>query len=139
MAAGRTPPEAARRVRVLDAGALIALDRGSRDAWSLLAETHRAGQRPVVPAPVIAQVWRGGSRQARLATVLSGADLIAADGPLSRRAGELLARTGTRDVLDALVALAAQDRPGHEVLTSDPEDIDRLLRALDLHRTIRVV
>ncbi len=107
--------------------------------WSLLAETHRAGQRPVVPAPVIAQAWRGGSRQARLATVLSGADLIAADGQISRRAGELLAKAGTTDVLDALVALAAQDRPGHEILTSDPEDIHRLLQALNIRRTIRVV
>lgn len=138
MAAGRAAA-ATRRVRVLDAGALMALDRGDRDVWSLLAETHRAGQRPVVPAPVIAQAWRGGARQARLATVLSGADLIAADGRVSRRAGELLARAGTSDVLDALVALAAQDRPGHEVLTSDPEDINRLLEALGIRRAIRVV
>jgi predicted nucleic acid-binding protein len=126
-------------VRVLDAGALIALDRGDRDAWALLTEVHRAGQRPVVPAPVVAQAWRGSPHQARLAKALSGMELIVTDGPKSRRAGELLARAGTSDVIDALVALAAQDRPGHEVLTSDPEDIHRLLQALDIHRTIRVV
>jgi predicted nucleic acid-binding protein len=126
-------------VRVLDAGALIALDRGDRDAWALLAETHRAGQRPVVPAPVIAQAWRGGQRQARLARVLSGAELVLADGPVSRRAGELLGQSRTNDVLDALVALAAQDRPGCEVLTSDPGDIHLLLQTLNIRRTIRVV
>ncbi|MHB8294565.1 MAG: PIN domain-containing protein [Acidimicrobiales bacterium] len=82
-------------MRVLDAGALIALDRGDRDTWSLLAETQLAGQRPVVPAPVIAQAWRGAALQARLATVLSGADVVVADGPLSRRAGELLATAAT--------------------------------------------
>jgi len=126
-------------VRVIDAGALIALDRGDRDTWALLTEMHRAGQRPAVPAPVIAQAWRGGQRQARLAMVLSGAELVVADAPLSRRAGELLGRSRTTDVLDALVALTAQDRPGCEVLTSDPGDIHRLLAALNIRRTIRVV
>jgi hypothetical protein len=74
-----------------------------------------------------------------LATVLAGAELLPADGGLSRRAGELLGRSGTTDVLDALVAIAAQDRPGCEVLTSDPVDIHRLLLALGIQRTIRAV
>ncbi|MGH9127613.1 MAG: hypothetical protein ACRDY2_01285 [Acidimicrobiales bacterium] len=126
-------------MRILDAGALIGLDRGDRDTWSLLTEVERAGQRPVVPAPVIAQAWRGSPRQARLARVLSGAELIPADGPLSRRAGELLALAKTTDMLDALVALAAQDHPGFEVLTSDPDDIHHLLQVLNIQRTIRVV
>ncbi|MGH9064370.1 MAG: hypothetical protein ACRD0L_10455 [Acidimicrobiales bacterium] len=126
-------------MRILDAGALIALDRGDRQVWALLTEVHRAGERPVVPAPVIAQAWRGGPRQARLAGVLSGAELVPADGPTSRRAGELLGRTRTTDVLDALVALTAEDRPACEVLTSDPGDIHHLLQALNIRRTIRVV
>ena len=126
-------------MRVLDAGALIALDRGERDTWALGAEVQRAGQRPAVPAPVIAQAWRGAARQARLATVLAGADVVVADGPLSRRAGELLAAAGTIDVLDALVALAARDRPGCEVLTSDPDDIHHLLQTLNVQRRIRRV
>lgn len=124
---------------VLDAGALIALDRGDRDTWALLAAVHRTGQRPVVPAPAIAQAWRGGQRQARLARMLAGAELVLADGPLSRRAGELLGQSRTTDVLDALVALAAHDRPGYEVLTSDPGDIHHLLQTLNVQRTIRVV
>lgn len=124
---------------VLDAGALIAVDRGDRDAWALLAALHRDGQRPVVPAPIVAQAWRGGRRQARLASVLAGLELVPADGPLSRRAGELLGAAGTADVLDALVALVAQDRPGRDVLTSDPGDIHHLLQALNIQRTIRVV
>ena len=99
-------------MRVLDAGALIALDRGDRDTWALLAETQRAGQRPVVPAPVIAQAWRGAARQARLAAILSGTDVVVADGPLSRRASELLTVAGTADVLDALVAPCVQGSSG---------------------------
>ncbi len=88
---------------------------------------------------MIARAWRGGQRQARLARVLSGAEVVLTDGLLSRRAGELLGQSRTTDVLDALVALAAQDRPGCEVLTSDPGDIHPLLQALNIQRTIRVV
>lgn len=126
-------------MRVLDAGALIALDRGDRDTWALVADTQRSGQRPVVPAPVIAQAWRGATRQARLAKVLFGVDVVVVDGPLSRRAGELLATAATTDVLDALVALVAKDRPGCEILTSDPGDIHHLLEALNIQRRIRLV
>ena len=124
---------------VLDAGALIALDRRDRDTWALVAASQRSGQRPVVPAPVIAQAWRGAARQARLAAVLSGTEVVVADAPLCRRAGELLAKTGTADVLDALVAVVAKDRPGCEVVTSDPDDIHHLLRALGVTRRIRRV
>lgn len=124
-------------MRILDAGALIALDRGDRDAWALIAEAQRRGLRPAVPAPVIAQAWRNGARQARLARALSGTDQIPADGPLAFRAGALLARARTEDVLDALVALAAADRPGWEIMTSDPADIQHLLSALGVTRVIR--
>ncbi|MGQ0623991.1 MAG: hypothetical protein ACT4PP_04950 [Sporichthyaceae bacterium] len=126
-------------MRVLDAGALIALDRGDRDTWALIAEVHRQGLRPAVPAPIIAQAWRGGARQARLARALSGADQVAAHSALSFRAGDLLARSGTTDVLDALVALVAADRPGWEVLTSDPDDIHHLLSTMKVRRVIRRV
>jgi len=111
------------------------LDRSPCGPW-VVPPTGAYGQ---VPVPVIAQAWRGGQRQARLAMVLSGAELVVADAPLSRWAGELLGRARTTDVLDALVALTAQDRPGCEVLTSDPGDIHRLLVALNIRRTIRVV
>lgn len=126
-------------MRVLDAGALIALDRDDRDAWALLRESLDAGPRPVVPAPILGQAWRSGSRQARLARALDGCEVVSVDGALSRRAGELLGRAGTADVLDALVVLAAWDRPGWEVVTSDPVDIHHLLSTLGARRTIRVV
>jgi hypothetical protein len=126
-------------VRVLDAGALIALDRGERDTWALIADVQRQRLRPAVPAPVIAQAWRGGARRARLARALSGIDQVPADGALAFRAGVLLAESGTDDVLDALVALVAADRPGWEVVTSDPDDIHHLLTTLKVRRTIRRV
>lgn len=107
-----------------------------------LGTAHRSPSRWTTPrgaSPVIAQAWRGEKRQASLAWVLSGAELVVADEPVSCRPGELLGRARTTDVLDALVVLAAQDRPGHEVLPSDPWQIQHLLTALNIRRTIRVV
>lgn len=124
---------------VLDAGALIALDRGDRNTWAVVAEVARRGHRPVVPAPVVAQAWRDGRRQARLARLLGGVDQVVIDGALARRAGELLGRAHTVDVLDALVALAAADRPAHEVLTADPGDIHHLLQVVGVRRILREV
>ncbi|MDA8072202.1 MAG: hypothetical protein M0Z82_11555 [Actinomycetota bacterium] len=43
------------------------------------------------------------------------------------------------DVLDALVAPVAKDRPGCEIVTSDPDDIHHLLKTLQVKRRIRHV
>lgn len=139
MDAAEVSAQATGCVRVFDAGALIALDRGDRDTWGLIADAHRRGLRPAVPAPIIAQAWRGGARQARLARALNRAEQVPVDGKLAFRAGALLALSGTDDVLDALVALVAADRPGWEVLTSDPDDINHLLATLKVRRVIRRV
>lgn len=78
-------------------------------------------------AAVVAQVWRGGNRQARLARLLAS-DLVtelALDTEASRRIGVLAAaapRAG--DVVDGHVAVIDLDRDVM-VLTSDPEDIAR--------------
>jgi hypothetical protein len=46
-------------------------------------------------------------------------------------AGELLARTRGRDVIDAALALLAAD--GDEIVTSDPDDLEPLARVLGRH------
>jgi hypothetical protein len=74
-----------------------------------------------------------------LARALSGTEQLAVGGALAFRAGALLGMARTTDVLDAFVALVAADRPGWEILTSDPDDIDQLLRTLDIRRVIRRV
>jgi len=43
---------------VLDAGALVALDRRRRDVWALLAAALADDEEILVLAPVVAQVWR---------------------------------------------------------------------------------
>ncbi len=52
-------------------------------------------------------------------------------GALGRAAGELLAIAKRRDVIDAAVALLAED--GDHIITSDPEDIEPLVVALGRH------
>ena len=112
---------------VLDAGALIAIDRGDRELVALLKREYRAGRTPVTHGGIVGQVWRGGSRQAAIAGALKGIRVASIDGELGRRAGVLLARTRGRDVIDAAVALLAGD--DDEVFTSDPEDLRVLCEA----------
>ena len=116
-------------VAVLDAGALIALERGDRTVWAALTLRARSGHAVIVPNSALAQAWRGGPRQSLLARALASCEIAPFD-PLARRAGELCGRTRTTDVCDAHVALVAAAR-GDVVYTSDPVDLRRLLRALD--------
>jgi hypothetical protein len=112
---------------VLDAGALIGIDRSDRRIAGLIALGRRAGADLVTMAPVAAQVWRDGARQANLARALAMIDVAAMDLADARSAGELLRAVGGSDVVDASLALLA--RPGDQVLTSDPGDLDTLLKA----------
>jgi len=108
----------------LDAGALIALERGDERVRSLLARAAAAGLPLTVPAGVVAQAWRGGPRQARIARLLADPDVhvVVLDDPTARAVGSLVARSGHHDVVDVSVALCAAER-GHAVLTSDPDDV----------------
>ncbi|MGH9162059.1 MAG: twitching motility protein PilT [Vicinamibacteraceae bacterium] len=117
---------------VLDAGALVAVERTDRDLIAMIKRERRAGRAPVTHGGVIGQVWQGGTgRQANLARLLPGLEIVALDEELGRRAGLLLGRARTSDVIDAAVALLAVD--GDEVVTSDAEDIRRLLTVIGSH------
>ncbi len=52
---------------ILDAGFLISVDRGEEPARVLLTALQRNRIALHTTDPVVAQVWRGGARQARLA------------------------------------------------------------------------
>ena len=116
---------------VLDAGALIALDRNDRAMWVRLKALHDAGAVPVTHGGVIGQVWRGGPRQARLAAALAGVEVRPLDDRLGRAAGELLGETHMSDVVDAALVLLAAD--GDEIVTFDRADIEVLARATRRH------
>ena len=53
-------------VVVLDAGALIALDRNDRGTWAMLRVADDDGDVILVPSGVVGQAWRDGARQALL-------------------------------------------------------------------------
>lgn len=113
---------------LLDAGGLIALERGDRRLWSTLTGLEREGVLAAAPGVVVAQVWRGGSSQARLSRALRLVDELPLSTSACRSAGELCGRAGTADVVDALVVVLA-DRLGRDIVTGDPDDIGRLVAA----------
>lgn len=113
---------------ILDAGALVAIERRDRAAMAFVAREQWRERMPVTHGGVVGQVWRGGGpRQAVVARVLAGIRVIPLDDELGRRVGALLARTDASDVIDAALVLLAQD--GDEILTSDPDDLGTLLAA----------
>jgi hypothetical protein len=113
---------------VLDAGALVAVERGKREVLALIKQELRDGRAPRTHGGVVGQVWRGGTgRQAILARLLPGLDVLPIDVELGRRAGMLLGRAKRADVIDAAVVLLAAD--GDIILTSDPEDLRALAAA----------
>jgi hypothetical protein len=116
---------------VLDAGALVALERNERPMWVRLKAAQLEGDLPVTHAGVLGQVWRGGPRQARLSQVLGGVDVRALDEPLGRAAGRLLGAAGLADVIDAGVVLLAVD--GDEIVTVDRHDLERLAEVSGRH------
>ncbi len=122
---------------VLDAGALVALDRGDRATWADLDTAARAGIDVIVPAAVVAQVWRGSPRQARLAMALNGCTVASFD-TVARPAGELCGKAGTSDVVDASVALAALAPSVTHLYTSDAPDLRHLLATLN-RRGVKIV
>ncbi|HEX4935699.1 MAG TPA: hypothetical protein VFV33_21110 [Gemmatimonadaceae bacterium] len=112
---------------VLDAGALIAIDKRDRTVGAMLRVLQREGVPVNTSAAAVAQVWRDGGRQANLARVLPGVDIAALDELAAKKVGGLLRASDSTDLVDAHVALlAAQDG---SVLTSDDDDIRALLRA----------
>jgi hypothetical protein len=111
----------------LDAGALIAFERNDRRIVALLSRALHHGWALAVPAGVVAQVWRDGRRQARLARLLATdeVEVEMLDDRRAREAGQLCGVRGTADVIDASVVLGARVR-GDRIVTSDPGDLERL-------------
>jgi hypothetical protein len=117
---------------VLDSGALIALEKNDRAMWRRLKAALLAKSVPVSHGGIVGQVWRGGGpRQALLAVALAGIDVRPLDDRLGRAAGNLLARDGGADVIDAALVLLADD--GDDIVTSDPEDVEPLAAQLGRH------
>ena len=118
---------------VLDAGALIAQERGDVKVAAIFKVAAAQRIEMVLPSVVLAQVWRNGTRQVQLARTLRNPGVT--EAPLhhedARHVGELLRESATADVADAHVAVLAA-RLGAAVITSDPKDIAKLNPALSI-------
>lgn len=115
------------RSLTLDAGALIAIEQDQRAVLIAVYNALRKGAAVLVPAGVLAQVWRGSNRQARLSQMLGqrGVSIIPLDALQARVVGALCARRGHNDVIDGSVVATARQFKSL-VLTSDPDDLHKL-------------
>ena len=117
----------------LDAGALIALERGNRLLAALLANELEHGGRITIPASAMAQAMRSPVRQVRLVKLCrhQTTDVVPLDGPDATAIGVLLASSSTADIVDAHVVVCAR-RAGQPVVTSDGADLRRLAPELPI-------
>ena len=109
---------------VLDAGALICVEKADRSTLVRIEVARRQGRALVVPAGVVAQVWRGGPRQARLARFLAarGVEVEALTDTAARASGVVCGRAGTTDIVDASVVVSAR-RHHATIVSSDRSDL----------------
>ncbi len=112
---------------VLDTGALIAIDRDDRTVMAFVRDAQLKGMEVRTSSAAVAQAWRNGSRQGRLARMLQGIAEVSLDRSAARRIGGLLGACGSADVVDASIVDIASS--GDEILTSDPHDLQRLAEA----------
>ncbi len=112
---------------ILDAGAFLAVEKRNRRVRAMLRVLQESEVELLTSSAVVAQVWRDGRRQARLAQLLGAVAVRSLAPDEDRRTGELLAGTRTDDVVDGHLALCVNH--GDHVLTSDHADVERLLAA----------
>lgn len=126
---GRSRP----RPVVLDAGALIALEKRDRRMEALLRRAHEVRGRIVVPAGALAQVWSGDAQQAPIHRLLrrSTTEVPPLDRLLAEAVGRLCKRSGGTDVVDASIVITARQLNA-VIVTSDPEDLAKLDPTLSL-------
>lgn len=116
---------------ILDAGFLVSVDRGERAAQEFLTAALVHDTALTTTHPIVAQVWRNGKRQARLARFLRSVVIVALDD--GSEVGNLLARSGTSDVVDAHLVVVAVRR-SEPVLTGDVDDLKLLIDAVPNRR-----
>lgn len=115
---------------VLDAGALIHVEGNPRGrVYGACRDALDSGTRALLPAVVLAQVWRGSSRQAPVAMLRRMCKPLPFTDDVAEAVGRLLALAGTSDVVDAAVVIAAVSH-NCAVLTSDPGDLGKLADAV---------
>jgi predicted nucleic acid-binding protein len=127
---------------ILDAEGLVKLASGDPRARNLFETVRKRRSQIVTAASTLAEVLRGGPKDAPVHRVLSRITVLPIDEQQGRAAGELLRRcglSGHRCALDALLAVVALEQPRPVVLlTSDPRNLGRLTEEPGRPRAQRV-
>jgi predicted nucleic acid-binding protein len=123
---------------ILDAEAVNALARAhergalAERARAILQVAYEEGALVRVPAPVLAEVCRGGAFDAPIGKLLNGRGIHVVDltDRVARRAGGLLARAGlgSAHAVDAFVVATALEFGLAAIATGDPDDMKRLAK-----------
>ena len=133
------------RCVVLDAGALSALagrpERRNREVRAALRAAARLDREVVVPAVILAELYRGPRHNQVVDACLSretGIRVRDTDRSLAKLVGGVLAAAGagSQHLADAHVIAAAVDVGGGIALTTDAEDLERLAA---VYRNVMVV
>jgi predicted nucleic acid-binding protein len=111
-----------------DTGALVAAERNNRQMWALHAGYLAEEVIPTVPAPVLAEGWRGSPRQASLSRLLRMCDTEPMSEELARNVGVLAGKSDHDDIVDVCVAEGAIRR-GDAVVTSNATHIRKIAEA----------
>jgi len=111
-----------------DTGALVAAGRNNREMWALHAGYLAEEVVPMVPAPVLAEAWRGGAGQASLSLFLRMCQTEALTEELAREVGALARQADHDDVVDVSVVEGAIRR-GDAVVTSNVTHIRKVAEA----------
>jgi hypothetical protein len=111
-----------------DTGALVAAERNNRQMWALHAGYLAEEVIPTVPAPVLAEAWRGGSRQASLSRLLRMCETQPMSEDLAKDVGVLVGKSGHDDIVDVSVVEGAIRRDD-AVVTSNATHIRTIAEA----------
>ncbi len=112
-----------------DTGALVAAERNDRAMWALHAGFLAEEVIPIVPAPVLAEAWRGGGRQASLSRLLAMCEVEDMSEQQARRVGVLAGKAAHDDVVDVTVVEGAARRRD-AVVTSNEAHIRTIASAV---------
>jgi predicted nucleic acid-binding protein len=121
-----------------DTGALVAAERNDRRMWALHAGFLAEEVVPMVPAPVLAEAWRGGSRQARLSQLLAGCDIEPMSEAQARDVGVLSGRAAHDDIVDVTVVEGAIRRDD-AVVTSNESHIRHISKSAGVRLRIELI
>jgi hypothetical protein len=102
-----------------DTGALVAAERNDRAMWALHAGFLAEEVVPTVPAPVLAEAWRGGGRQASLSRLLALCAIEPMSEDQARRVGVLAGKAAHDDIVDVTVVEGAARRRDAIVTSND--------------------